>query len=313
MESSHKPIVVVGSVNMDLMLRCPHLPTPGETVMGREFERAPGGKGSNQAVAAARLGALVSFIGCVGEDEFGCQSRSAMEAARIDTVHLHPLKDVSTGIAMITADDQGENCIAIAPGANHLLSCEHLDQAETLIAGAALVVCQFESPLATVLHTIGLANRHRVPVLLNPAPAKAISLNLLVGVDVLVLNTVEAEMLLNLPVKNPHQACYVAEFLRSTGIPSVIVTLGKEGVVVADAYGTSHRPAPVVTAVDSTGAGDTFVGALSGALVAGVSMAKAVEFAQRAAAFSVTKFGAQASMPFLSDLEELDRAPLEVG
>ncbi len=303
MDKHKKNIVVVGSVNMDLMVRCPHLPAAGETVMGHSFSQAPGGKGANQAVAAVRLGAQVNLVACVGDDEHGRLSMAGFAAAGIGTTHVYRTDRAATGIAMITTDAQGENCIAIAAGANDSLAPQHLDQAQTMIAGAAMVVCQFESPLPTVLHAIGLARRHGVPVLLNPAPMRAMSLSLLAGIDIVVLNAVEASMLSTLPVGTIHQVCQVAEFLRSAGLHKVIVTLGKEGVVVAGDGGTHHHAAPPVVAVDSTGAGDTFVGALACALVAGDQLNEAVQFAQQAAALSVTSRGAQASMPSRSEVK----------
>jgi ribokinase len=296
-------IVVVGSVNMDLMLRCPHLPTPGETVLGGEFRQAPGGKGANQAIAASRLGAKVSFIGCVGDDSYGETSRAALVAANVDVSHLHAMPGQATGIAMITSDDLGENCIALAPGANLGLTNHHLDQAEALIAQAGLVVCQLESPLEVVLHAMNLARRYQVPFLLNPSPAMTLPTNSLAGIELLVLNEVEAAMLSESKVSNVRQACQAAEFFRSIGIRIAVITLGKDGAVVADEDGTRHFAVPKVQAVDTTGAGDTLVGALAAALMTGADMAKAMTTAQRAAAFSVTRRGAQASMPYLSDLE----------
>jgi ribokinase len=303
-----KQVVVIGSVNMDLMVRCPHLPAPGETVLGREFSQAPGGKGANQAIAAARLGANVSFIGCIGNDAYGQTSRAGFEAANVDIRHLHTIEGQTTGIAMISSDDKGENCIALAPGANQSLSCEHLDSAQALIAEAGMVVCQLESPLTTILHAMQLAQRHHVPFLLNPSPAQKLSTKSLTGLDVLVLNEVEASMLSDSPVETIQQACQVAEFFRSIGIKSVVITMGKNGAVVANGDGTNHFVAPKVKAIDTTGAGDTLVGALAGALVSGASMAEAMHFSQRAAAYSVTKKGAQASMPYQRDLETFPAA-----
>jgi ribokinase len=302
--SHKKAIVVVGSVNMDLMVRCPHLPAAGETVMGHSFSQAPGGKGANQAVAAARLGAHVSLIACVGDDDHGRMSMAGFAAAGINTAQVHIAGGVATGIAMITSDAQGENCIAIASGANDSLTREHLDQAASLIADAAMLVCQFESPLPVVLHAINLARQHGVPVLLNPAPMLPISLGLLAGTDIVVLNAIEASMLSTLPVGTIHQVCQVAEFLRSAGLHTVIVTLGKDGVVLADESGTHHHVAPQVVALDSTGAGDTFVGALACALVSGTAMLDAIQFAQQAAALSVTRRGAQASMPSRAEIKD---------
>jgi ribokinase len=296
-------IVVVGSVNMDLMLHCPRLPEPGETILGSEFTQAPGGKGANQAIAAARLGAKVSFIGCVGDDAYGNTSRVGLEVANVDISHLNTMPGQATGIAMITSDDRGENCIALAPGANLGLTCQHLDQAETLIAQAGIVMCQLESPLEVVLYAMKLAQRYQVPFLLNPSPAKTLPTKSLAGIELLVLNEVEAAMLADSKVVNIQQACQAAEFFRSIGIRTVVITLGKNGAVVADDLGTNHFMAPKVQAVDTTGAGDTLVGALAATLMAGATMTEAMTAAQRAAAFSVTRRGAQASMPNLSDLE----------
>lgn len=295
---------MIGSVNMDLMLRCPHLPAPGETVLGREFTQAPGGKGANQAIAAARLGAEVSLIGCVGNDAYGHTSRSNLEIAKVDVSHLHSVSDQATGVAMITSDDQGENCIALAPGANLSLSCEHLTRADMLIARAGMLVCQLESPLPVVLHAIQLAKHYQVPLLLNPSPVQKLSTEVLAGVHLLVLNEVEAAMLSGFPVSTVQTACRAADFLRRMGIRSVVITLGEKGAVVADDDGVQHFLAPKVKAIDTTGAGDTLVGALATALVSGSSMTEAIMVAQRAAAFSVTRRGAQASMPSVSDLEE---------
>jgi ribokinase len=302
-DSKAKSIALIGSINMDLMLRCPHLPKPGETVLGSEFSQAPGGKGANQAIAAARLGAKVSFIGCIGDDDYGHTSQAGFELAKVEISHLHTMQGQTTGIALITSDDRGENCIALAPGANLLLSCDHIDQAEALIAQAGMVVCQLETPLATVLHAMKIAQRHHVPFLLNPSPVQKLSTKSLSGLSVLVLNEVEAAMLSDSRVETIQQACQAAEFFRSTGIQSVVITMGKNGAVVADDDGTNHFAAPKVKAVDTTGAGDTLVGALAAALVAGSGMSEAMTFAQRAAAFSVTRRGAQASMPHLSDLD----------
>jgi ribokinase len=303
--STTKGIVVIGSVNVDLMLSCHHLPVPGETVLGHEFIQAPGGKGANQAVAAAKLGAKVSFIGCIGDDSYGHASRASFEAVNIDIQHLHCVNGATTGIAMITTDEKGENCIALAPGANLSLSCSHLDQAEALIAQSGIVVCQLESPIATALHAMNLAQRHHVPFLLNPSPAQKLPPKLLAGLSVLVLNEVEAAKLSDSKVETINQACHAAAFFRSAGIRSVVITLGKNGAVLADDDGTHHFAAPKVMAIDTTGAGDTLVGALAAALMSGSQMAQAVNFAQRAAAFSVTQRGAQASMPDLAALQNL--------
>ncbi len=287
---------------MDLMVQCARLPIAGETVLGKGFHQAPGGKGANQAIAAARLGAEVSFVGCVGDDNYGDLSRASFEADFVDVLHLHRVEGKTTGIAMITSDEAGENSIAFASGANESLSIAHINQAETLIAQAALVVCQLESPMETVLHALKLAKRHSVPVMLNPSPAQKIPISTLSLVEILVLNQHEAAILTGTLVKTSEQARQAADLLVANGIKNVVITLGGSGAVVCDHTGNRHFLAPKVKVVDTTGAGDTLVGALAAAWVAGSSIAQAITLAQSAAAFSVTRRGAQASMPRTSEL-----------
>lgn len=296
-------VVVLGSVNADLVLRCPRLPVPGQTVHGREFERLPGGKGANQAVAAARLGASVSFIGCVGDDEFGRSAHELLAAEGIDTQHLHRIAGVSTGVAMILVDDAGQNCIALAAGANAALSIEHVDAAKALIQGAGMLVCQLESPLPVVQHGIALARAAGVPVLLNPAPMQALPPDLLTQVDILVPNETEAAALLGIAPGAGFDAAAAATRLRELGPRTVIVTLGASGVRLAsDGIDDMHLEPPRVRAVDTTGAGDTFIGAYAAARCEGASLIDAIEFAQQAAAISVTRAGALAAMPRRGEL-----------
>jgi ribokinase len=295
-------VVVLGSVNTDLMLRCSQLPVPGQTVRGRDFHSLPGGKGANQAVAAARLGASVSFVGCVGDDEFGRSARQILAAEGIDTQHLHSDAGASTGIAMILVDDTGQNCIALAAGANAALSIAHVDAARATIQGAGLLICQLECPLPVVQHGIALAHAAGVPVLLNPAPMQALPPELLAQVDVLVPNETEAAALIKLPPGAAFDAVAAAARLRELGPPTVIVTLGAHGVQLASDGISMHLEAPAVQAVDTTGAGDTFIGAYAAAWCGGASLTAAIEYAQQAAALSVTRAGAQAAMPRSSEL-----------
>lgn len=295
-------VVVLGSVNADLVLRCPQLPLPGQTVHGRDFRTLPGGKGANQAVAAARLGASVSFIGCVGDDELGHNACRILAAEGIATRHLHRMAGTSTGVAMILVDDAGQNCIALAAGANAALSTAHVDAAAAEIQGAALLICQLESPLPVVQHAVALARAAGVPVLLNPAPAQALPPELLAQVDVLVPNETEAAALIGLPPGAVFDAAAAAVSLRALGPRTVIITLGAQGVQLADDGLSLHLPAPVVRAVDTTGAGDTFIGAYAAARCEGAGLADAVAYAQRAAALSVTKAGAMAAMPRRDEL-----------
>ncbi|GLS96298.1 ribokinase [Piscinibacter gummiphilus] len=288
-------VVVLGSVNADLVLRCAALPLPGETVHGRDFRTLPGGKGANQAIAAARLGASVAFIGCVGDDDFGRTAQSVLAGEGIDTTHLHVVAGTATGVAMILVDDAGQNSIALAAGANAALTTDHVDAAAPLFAGAALFVCQLESPLDVVRHAIGRARAAGVPVLLNPAPAQALPAALLADVDVLVPNETEAALLAGSDL----DAAAAAAHLRAMGPATVLLTLGADGLQI-DADGLVQRvPAPATgPVVDTTGAGDTFIGAFAAARVEGASVAAAAAFAQKAAALSVTRAGAVGGMPY---------------
>lgn len=294
-------VVVLGSVNADLVLRCSHMPIPGQTVHGRDFQTLPGGKGANQAVAAARLGASVSFIGCVGDDAFGHQARQLLEAEGIDTQHLHSVAGTPTGVAMILVDDAGQNSIALAAGANAALSIAQVDAARATIQGAGLLICQLECPLPVVQHGIALAHAAGVPVLLNPAPVQPLPAALLALVDVLVPNESEAAALIGLAAGAASDSTAAAR-LRALGPRTVIVTLGARGVELASDAVDAHIAAPVVRAVDTTGAGDTFIGAYAAAWCDGASVSASIDYAQRAAAISVTKAGAIAAMPRRDEL-----------
>lgn len=298
----NKMIVVVGSVNMDLMLRCPKLPQPGETVLGESFRTEPGGKGANQAVAAARLGARVAFVGCVGNDGFGTLATSGLRAAGVDLTHLSVIDDCATGVAMVQVDASGQNSIVLGPGANSALTVAHIDAASQLIAEAGLLICQLETPIAAVQRGIEIAHAAGVPVLLNPAPAQRLPEALLRQVDLLVPNEGEASVLAGIPARGRAGAADAATQLRRAGCGAVLVTMGAEGLVWADTEGSHYRLAHSVTALDSTGAGDTFIGALAAARMEGLDLTSAIDFAQQAAAFSVQHPGAQASMPTRANL-----------
>lgn len=297
-----RPIVVVGSVNMDLVVRCEHLPRPGETVMGQGFFAAPGGKGANQAVAAARLGSAVEFVGCVGADSFGKQAAEALRGEGIGLSHLGSVEGSATGVAVILVADTGENSIAVAPGANQFLSVRDIEAVSERIATAALLVCQLETPLGVVRRAIEIASAAAVPVLLNPAPAQPLPDTLLQMVSLLVPNAGEAAALAAVTASDATSVFDSALALRRRGAGTVVVTLGAEGVLLADQSGCLQHPAYPAHAVDTTGAGDAFVGALAAACAAGLDMQSAVDFAQRAAAFSVARHGAQAAMPRRSEL-----------
>ena len=301
-------IVVIGSINMDLVLRVPRMPLPGETLTGGAFRTIPGGKGANQAVACARMsgkveagGQPVAMIGCVGDDAFGATLRAALVGDGIIDSHITTLPGVASGIASILVDDNGQNSIVIAGGANDLLSPAHIDAAQGLIEQADIVVLQLETPMATVVHAIRLARSLGKTVVLNPAPAASLPDGVLELVDYLIPNEIEAAMLAGVAPDSADIAALAAA-LQKLGSDNVIITLGSKGVHAALYGGDTTFPAEAVQAVDTTAAGDTFIGGFVAGLASGMDEAEAIGQGQRAAAWSVTKPGAQTSIPFLHEL-----------
>ena len=301
------PIVVLGSVNLDTVLRCAKLPQPGETVQGHALDRHPGGKGANQAVAARRLGAAVQFIGCVGDDEAGRVSLAALNEEGVGTAGVRHVAG-PTGIALVLVEDAGQNCIALHPGANARLDCAQVESQAATIRAARALVCQLETPQEATWHAIAIARAAGVRVLLNPAPAQAIDSARLAEVDVLVPNESEALGLARLAGHAPADAREAAVRLRAAGVGTVVVTMGEQGVLVADAAGLRSFAAPRVQACDTSGAGDTFLGALAVALASGAALDEAVGWAQAAAALSVTRRGTMEAMPQLSEMPPLPGA-----
>lgn len=297
-----KPIVVVGSLNMDLVMRTPRVPAGGETLHGHEFATLPGGKGANQAVACARLGARVSMIGQVGSDGFGTTLRDGLAADGIDVTGVTQTASVGTGVAMILVEDIGQNRIVLAAGANGALTPASLDAHVGAIAGAAMLVLQLEVPMPVVQRAIEIAHAAGVPVLLNPGPAAPLPENLWGQIDILVPNESEASLLSGIEVTDVASAFAAARLLRQRGVSYVLITLGANGVAVVDDAGERHLPAHVVKAVDTTAAGDTFIGGLSAGLVEGMSLIDAVALGQRASALCVTRHGAQPSIPYRREL-----------
>jgi len=291
-------VVVVGSLNMDLVARAPRLPVPGETLLGRSFATVPGGKGANQAVAAARLGARTAMVGCVGDDAFGRELRAGLEGDGVDCGGVGVAPGLSSGVALIVVDDEGRNGIVVVAGGNGRLAPSDIDRHETLLAGARVVALQLETPLATVEHAARKARALKRTVVLNPAPAQALPPGLVACADYLVPNEIEAAMLAGLPVDSVESATEAARRLRALGAGSVLVTLGERGVVAVTPSGERHFPAERVKAVDTTAAGDTFIGGFCAALVRGRPLPEAIGFAQAAAAISVTRPGAQTSIPY---------------
>ncbi|MFJ1746824.1 ribokinase [Streptomyces sp. NPDC088116] len=289
-------IVVLGSTNMDLVTYAARAPGLGETVIGREFRTIPGGKGANQAVAAAHAGGEVAMIGAVGADEFGQRLRHTLEASGVDTDLLRTVEGHS-GTAHVVVDDEGGNAIVVIPGANGTVT-ELGPGDETLIATAGTLLLQLELPLSAVLSGAAAAHRHSVRTVLTPAPAQPLPPGLLATIDLLVPNEHEAAVLSG--VAEPHAAAQA--LLRQ--VPEVVITLGAKGSLYAarDAEPVTV-PAPRVTAVDTTGAGDTFVGALVVALGEGRPMPEAMRWASAAAALCVQRHGASTSMPYRSEIE----------
>jgi len=315
-------IVVVGSVNTDLVLRVPHLPAAGETVAGGGLLTLAGGKGANQAVAAARQGATVHFVGAVGSDDFGSRQRQNLSREGIDVTHLVTMDGLETGTAMIAIDALGQNVIMLSAGANGSVSPGQIEVARAVIESADILLCQLETPLPAVQRAIDIAHAKGVPVMLNPAPARALEAALLSKVDYLLPNETEASLLTGLPVAPGHaeQANIAAQALRAAGARCVLVTLGAQGVLVADGRSTSLEPAVSVPVVDTTGAGDTFVGCLAVGIAQRRALADAVHEAQCAAALKVTRLGAQAAIPrrdevlaFMRDASPRAAFPLGAG
>jgi ribokinase len=296
-------IVVVGSSNTDMVIKSARIPAPGETVLGGEFWMVAGGKGANQAVAAARLGAAVTFIARVGGDIFGDAALRNFEIEGLDTGFVYRDEEAASGVALIVVDDTGENAIAVAPGANSRLTPDDVVRAEGRIAEADAVVLQLEVPLETVRTAIDLARRHGRRVLLNPAPARSVPEALLQQVDVLTPNETEAEMLLGGRDAGLGGVATTAQALRARGVGTVIITMGREGVFVVGPEAEYHVPGRRVNAVDTTGAGDAFSGALAYAWGSGGELRPAIDFAIAASAISVTRRGAQTSLPTREEVE----------
>ncbi|KJZ60392.1 ribokinase [Pseudomonas fluorescens] len=296
-------VVVIGSLNMDLVTRAPRLPRGGETLIGESFSTVSGGKGANQAVAAARLGAQVSMVGCVGSDAYGEELRGALLAEQIDCQAVSTVDD-SSGVALIVVDDNSQNAIVIVAGANGALTPAVIDRFDAVLQAADVIICQLEVPDATVGHALKRGRELGKTVILNPAPAsRPLPADWYASIDYLIPNESEASALSGLPVDSLASAETAATRLIAMGAGKVIITLGAQGSLFANGKGFEHFPAPKVKAVDTTAAGDTFVGGFAAALAAGKSEADAIRFGQVAAALSVTRAGAQPSIPTLSDVQ----------
>jgi len=297
-------IVVVGSSNTDMIIKMDKIPAPGETVLGGEFTIAAGGKGANQAVAAARAGGEVGFVACVGDDMFGEQALEGFAKDRIDTEYVFKDKQQPSGCALIFVDKEGENSIAVASGANARLSPKHIDLAKDKIISSEILIMQLETPLDTVKHTAQLASDNGIPVVLDPAPAQPLDNDLLKYISILTPNESEAELLTGIPVEDENSADKAASTLLAKGVDTVLITLGFRGTFIATENTREMATGFMVTAIDSTAAGDVFNGALAVSLSEKTPLPDAVRFANAAAALSVTKLGAQPSAPLRKGIEE---------
>jgi len=301
-------VVVIGSLNMDLVTRAPRLPKGGETLIGHSFTTVSGGKGANQAVAAARLGAQVAMVGCVGNDDYGVQLRDALLAEQIDCQAVSTVAD-SSGVALIVVDDNSQNAIVIVAGANGAMTPAVIDRFDAVLQAADVIICQLEIPDATVGHALKRARALGKTVILNPAPAsRPLPADWYTAIDYLIPNESEAAALSGLPVDSLEAAESAASQLIAMGAGKVIVTLGAQGSLFANGKDFEHFPAPKVQAVDTTAAGDTFVGGFAAALASGKSEAEAIRYGQVAAALSVTRAGAQPSIPTMSDVQAFKSA-----
>ncbi len=291
-------ILVVGSINTDLVVRVPRHPQIGETILGGSFATFPGGKGANQAVAAARLGAEVKMIGRVGKDAFGEALLETVARDGVDTSFLFRDPDAASGVALITVDEAGRNTIVVAAGANARLTADDVVSAEAAFRGASVLVMQLEIPLPVVEKSIWLARKHDLKIILNPAPAQSLPDGLLSSVDYLIPNQNELALLAG----NENSLDSSVQALQMRGATCLIVTLGEQGVLVARGSERRHIPAYKVTAVDTVAAGDAFVGAFAVAIAEGYSLLEAAEWGNAAGAVAVTRPGAQPSLPHRDEL-----------
>ena len=298
-------VFVMGSINQDFVLKVGRRPKPGETVTDAVLSTHNGGKGANQAAAAALLGACVAFLGRVGDDGFGGALVEALEDKGVDTAMIREAPGVSTGTAFITVTEDGENAITVAPGANRRLAPEDVDAARGAIRDAAVLVAQMEIPPETVARAVEVAGEVGTRVILNLAPPLGIPRPVLEGLDLLVVNEHEAAFLLGGEVEGVEGALAAAPGLVSLGPASAVVTVGADGAVFAEGARVGHVPAPEAEVVDTTGAGDAFVGALALRLARGDSLEESVAYAVRAGAAAVTRVGAQGALPTPDVLEDL--------
>jgi ribokinase len=303
-------IVVTGSLNMDFVVTVPHLPAPGETVLGSDFTLIPGGKGANQACAAGKLGGSTRMVGCVGSDVFADQLKASLVAAGVDVSAVQTVSTQPSGVALIWVDEHGQNSIVVAPGANHAFTPADVEALRSGFGGARFGLFQLETPLETVAAAMRVAREAGAQTILDPAPAQPLSRDLLRLVDILTPNESEACLLLGRPAARvtPADAPALAQSLRALGAASVLLKLGEQGCYYSGPGEERYEPAFPVEVRDTTAAGDTFNGALAVALAEGAAIPQALRFANAAAALSVTQLGAQASIPSRAPVTALLRS-----
>jgi ribokinase len=301
-----KKIVVVGSCNTDMVIKADRLPIPGETILGGTFFMNPGGKGANQAVAASRLGGNVTLISKTGNDVFGKQSVMLYAAENIKTDFIFSDPKHPSGVALITVDSYGENCIVVASGANAYLIPSDIDKASAEIESSDLVLMQLEIPIETVEYVAEMSTKKGIKVILNPAPARALSNSLLKNLYIIIPNKSEAEILSGIKVSDIESAKQAADIISAKGVDIVVITLGSQGALIKDYNEYHFVEALKVDAVDTTAAGDTFCGSVCVGLSEGKTILDSVKMAARAAALTVTRMGAQTSIPYRSELSSFD-------
>lgn len=291
-----KKILVIGSLNVDMVVNVPHMPVAGETILAGNMELVPGGKGANQAYAAGRLGASVTIFGAVGADSYADIEKTSLASAGVDTYHLLVREGKSTGLAWITVNDEGDNSIVVIPGANATLTERDITDNESLLRDCDILLCQLEIPLKTVVRAAKLAKEFGKTVVLDPAPVpREFPEELFSYVDIIKPNETEAAQLLGQPVKNYEEA---SDKLRAKGVKNVLITLGPKGAYInSETEGKHLIPVRPVSVVDTTAAGDSFTAALAVRLAAGSSLVQAVRYANEVATIVVTRKGAQTSIP----------------
>jgi ribokinase len=298
-------ICVVGGINMDLVVQVPHVPRPGETVQGGEVSRFPGGKGSNQAVAASRLGATVTLVGQVGVDAFGDELLATLGAAGVKTDGVRRVPGKATGVALIAVAADGQNSIVVAPGANMAWDDDAMAEVEGKVARCRLLVLNLEVPPTVIVRAVRVAKRSGAQVILNPAPHRSGDEGCFGGVDIFVPNQVEAALFAGAEPDSATDWRTIGQHLRKLGPRTVVVTLAAQGSLIVGPDGMAHIPSFAVPVVDTTAAGDAFVGGLAVAVLSGLSLDQAVRYANACGAMAVTRAGAQPSLPRRAEVEEL--------